>query len=87
MMKNVATITSKGQMTIPKSIRRALDLRARDRLLFTVENDHIVIIPLRSRPLTDLFGALPVERSFPGHEAIREELRQELGQRIDAGEA
>jgi AbrB family looped-hinge helix DNA binding protein len=86
-MENVATITSKGQMTIPKGIRRALDLRAKDRLLFTVENDHIVIIPLRARPLTDLFGALPVDRPYPGHEAIREELRQELGQRIAKGEA
>ena len=85
-MDNVATITSKGQVTIPKSIRRALDLRSKDRLLFTVENDHIVIIPLRSRPLTDLFCALPVDRPFPGHEAIREELRQELGQHIVTGE-
>lgn len=38
MMKKQARITSKGQVTIPRDIRRALGVRSGDSLLF--ESDH-----------------------------------------------
>jgi antitoxin PrlF len=38
-----AKITSKGQVTIPKSVREALDLREGDDLLFRVERSRAVI--------------------------------------------
>ncbi len=85
-MNVFATITSKSQVTIPKDVRKALDLQTKDRLLVTVQEDHIVMIPIRSRPLSELFGALPVDRPYPGHQAIREEIRRELGQRLTEGE-
>ncbi|HEV7255386.1 MAG TPA: AbrB/MazE/SpoVT family DNA-binding domain-containing protein [Mesorhizobium sp.] len=40
-----ATITSKGQLTLPKAVRDKLALRAGDRLLLTVVDDHLVGIP------------------------------------------
>ena len=82
-MNAVTTITSKSQVTIPKDVRETLNLRAKDRLLVTIQGDYIVMIPMRSRPLSELFGALPVDRPYPGHDAIREEIRRELGQRDD----
>ena len=85
-MNSITTITSKSQVTIPKDVREALNLQAKDRLLVTVQGDHIVMIPMQSRPLSELYGALPVDRSYPGHDAIREEIRRELGQRIADGD-
>jgi AbrB family looped-hinge helix DNA binding protein len=38
-----ARITSKGQVTIPKSVRDALDLREGDELVFRVEESRAVI--------------------------------------------
>ena len=60
-MENIATITSKGQMTIPKDIRKALDLQPKDRMLFVLHGDRIEMIPLRMRPLSELFGVLAVD--------------------------
>lgn len=52
-----ATITSKGQMTLPKAIRDELGLKAGDRVkIFLRPNGGIVLMP--TRPVTDLKGIL-----------------------------
>nr|HID12316.1 AbrB/MazE/SpoVT family DNA-binding domain-containing protein [Anaerolineae bacterium] len=86
MTTNVATMTAKGQVTIPKAIRQALGIRERDHLLFLIEGERLVVIPLRRRSLRALYGALPATRPYPGHEAIREEMHAGLGERIAQGE-
>ncbi len=42
-MDTTARVTSKGQVTIPKSVRDALDLREGDELLFRVERSRAVV--------------------------------------------
>ncbi len=42
-MDTRARVTSKGQVTIPKSVREALDLREGDELLFRVERSRAVV--------------------------------------------
>ncbi|MGQ9625508.1 MAG: AbrB/MazE/SpoVT family DNA-binding domain-containing protein [Anaerolineae bacterium] len=82
MGTNVATMTAKGQVTIPKAIRQALGIRERDHLLFLIEGGRLVLIPLRYRPLPELYGTFPATRPYLGHQAVREEIRSELGERI-----
>jgi antitoxin PrlF len=54
-----ATITSKGQTTIPKDVRDRLDLRAGDRVEFVVRDDGTaLVVPAKSR-LAELKGCLP----------------------------
>ena len=86
MAENIATITSKGQVTIPKAIRQSLGIQERDRLLFVVEGEHLRVVPLHRRPLSELHGALPATQSYPGHQAIRDRIQTELGERIKKGE-
>lgn len=86
MTRNVATVTAKGQVTIPKAIRQALGIREQDHLLFLIEGERLVLIPLRRRSLSALYGALPATRPYPGHEAIREEMHARLGKRIVQGD-
>jgi len=51
-----ATLTSKGQLTIPKPIRDQLRLHAGDRLEFFIqESGHVEMVPKRS-PMTELKG-------------------------------
>jgi AbrB family looped-hinge helix DNA binding protein len=38
-----STVTSKGQTTIPGRIRKALRIKAGDRLEYAVEGDHVTI--------------------------------------------
>ena len=50
----IATLTSKGQVTLPKVIRNQLRLHAGDRLDFFVKGDgHIEVVPLKE-PVTKL---------------------------------
>ena len=86
MTTELATVTSKGQVTIPKAIREALGIRQKDKLLFVLEDDRVVMTPLRHRPLSELRGALPATRIDAGHQAIREQIRRDLGQRMARGD-
>ena len=55
----VATLTSKGQTTIPKSVRDRLSLKAGDRLEFVVQDDGAVLMVPATVSLDDLEGVLP----------------------------
>lgn len=55
----IATITSKGQLTLPKKLRDELKLHAGDKLDFVIREDgHIEVIPLKA-PVSKLKGLLP----------------------------
>lgn len=55
----IATITSKGQLTLPKKLRDELKLHAGDKLDFVIHEDgHIEVIPLKA-PVSKLKGLLP----------------------------
>src|ERR1700722_2927780 len=58
MMDSSAKITSKGQITIPKSVRDALELQEGDELLFRVERSRAVIAKTPS--LLELAGSVAV---------------------------
>ncbi len=38
-----ATLTSKGQVTIPKEVREKLRMKPKDRITFSVEGDHAIL--------------------------------------------
>jgi AbrB family looped-hinge helix DNA binding protein len=82
MSNNLATITSKGQVTIPKSVRDSLGIAEDDQVLFIVEEDRAILIPVRRGSLADLYCALPATRPYPGIHAIREE----IGEHKERGE-
>lgn len=73
------SVTSKGQVTIPKEIRRRLGIRAGSRVEFTVVGDHVELRPVRaSAPASSSgFGMIRSSRpavppSFDVAELIRE---------------
>jgi AbrB family looped-hinge helix DNA binding protein len=86
MATNIATVTAKGQITIPKAIRQTLGIQEKDKLLFLVEGEQLTLIPMRHRPLSELYGALPATKPYPGHQEIREAIHTELGERMKRGE-
>lgn len=53
-----ATLTSKGQVTIPKSVRDALALDPGDRLEFRVRDDGVVEVRPQDVDLLSLIGAV-----------------------------
>lgn len=56
-----ATITSKGQITIPKQIRDRLNLKNGDSIIFELETENrVVMIPSKRKP-ADVYGILHKE--------------------------
>jgi antitoxin PrlF len=58
VMSNEATLTSKGQTTIPKEIRDSLSMKAGDRMTFTLMPDATVVMRVKSKSVTELAGVL-----------------------------
>lgn len=52
-----STVTMKGQTTLPKAVRHALDLGPGDRLRYVILDDGQVRL-LRTRPIAELAGLL-----------------------------
>ena len=57
-MSTDATLTSKGQITIPKSIRDSLGMKSGDWIRFTLMPDETVLMRLKNRSLMSLAGSL-----------------------------
>jgi antitoxin PrlF len=55
----LSTMTSKGQITIPKPARDALHLHPGDRVEFVFGDDGRLFLFSATRPLTSLKGMLP----------------------------
>jgi AbrB family looped-hinge helix DNA binding protein len=53
-MGNDATLTSKGQTTIPKEIRESLGMKPGDRMTFTLMHDGTVVMRVKRRKVLDL---------------------------------
>ena len=75
-MDIAATVTSKGQITIPKEVREALGLVEGDRVVFRVEVNRAILA--RTPDLLSLAGTVPVplpKRGVPW-DAVRRATRQ-----------
>lgn len=64
------TLTSKGQVTVPREIRERLGLASGDKLAFTLLSDGTVIMRAKTRRLLDLAGSLT--RSNQPHVTIEQ---------------
>ena len=57
-MTAAATLTSKGQTTIPKEIRDSLGMKPGDRMTFTLMPDGTVVMRVKRKSIVDLAGVL-----------------------------
>lgn len=57
-MTTAATLTSKGQTTIPKEIRDGLGIKPGDRMTFTLMLDGTVVMRVKRKSVMDLAGVL-----------------------------
>jgi len=71
-----ARVSSKGQVTIPRSVREALAIEEGDELIFRVDGHRAIIA--RSADLIDLAGSVSVpasKRGTPWDEVLRKTRR------------
>jgi AbrB family looped-hinge helix DNA binding protein len=80
-----ATITSKGQITIPVQIRKALGLEAGDRLVFELRDDGLRVRALHRRKASDLRGAVRSDARYVSREAERAAAAEGLARKYEDG--
>ena len=73
------TLTSKGQLTLPKAIRDRLHLRVGDRLAVTLREDGVIQMEPATVDVSQLKGILPAPASPVSLEAMEEAIRQRAG--------
>ena len=78
-----ATLTSKGQVTIPKTVRESLQLHTGDKIEFVITENRDVILRPITKKVDDVFGRL----HQPGRQSVSVEdmnagIRQKMRLRL-----
>lgn len=74
----LARITSKGQVTIPKEIRQALQLNKGDRINFALNKNNEVVLQSMSKDIDSLVGIIKTSKKATVEEmnaSIRKQLK------------
>ena len=71
-----ATVTSKGQITLPKSVRERLGIKRGDRIAFRERPDGTLVVEAESIDLLDLRGIVRSRRTGVTVEAMAEVVRR-----------
>lgn len=79
MTRSSSTISSKGQVTVPREVRKRLGLKSGDRVEFVLEDGRTIIRPARGRenPFLKYAGAFPAFSSVEEVNAWVRSLRDE----------
>jgi antitoxin PrlF len=78
-MQRQARITSKGQITVPREVRRILGVRAGDRLLFESDGNGVRVRPVRSKSAFSKYRGIGNPEIPSGRKSISRWLREMRG--------
>ncbi len=70
-----ATVTGKGQVTLPRRVREALDIATGDKLLFDIADGELRVRVVHSRGIDKLFASLPGVDAYAGDDAERQAMQ------------
>ena len=79
-MKKLARITSKGQITVPREVRRILGVRAGDKLIFENDESGIRVRPVRNQSTFSKYRGIGNPGIGPGRKGIARWLREMRGE-------
>ena len=79
-MQKQARITSKGQITVPREVRRLLGVRAGDRLLFESDGKGVRVRPVRNKSAFSKYRGIGNPQIPSGRKSIGHWLREMRGQ-------
>jgi len=81
----ITKVGQRGQVTLPKEIRRQMGIKEGDQVAFLLHGDQVLLKPV-TQTLLDLRGSVPVsgEQDF---EAIRQQVFSKRAKRVTQDEA
>jgi len=77
-------ITTKGQTTIPKKIRKRLNLEPGDRVLFLEKDGEIILQPM-TQTLRDRRGSVEPRKQPEDFKDVREDVKKRVTERTSDG--
>ena len=78
-MSEQAKITSKGQITVPKKVRRALGVEPGDSLLFEHHGDEVVVKPIKKKSSFAKYRGIGNPEIRSGRKALLDHFEQMRG--------
>lgn len=72
-MSELSKVNINGQITIPKKIRNLLDIKIKEKVLITIDNNELIITPIKSY-IMDLGGSLKTDVTVKDYNEIEEKL-------------
>ncbi|MBI2913877.1 MAG: AbrB/MazE/SpoVT family DNA-binding domain-containing protein [Chloroflexi bacterium] len=81
MREIITRVTSKGQVTIPVEIRRALGLKARDRVAFTLV-DGAATVRRAESVIDELFGSVKYDGPPLDFRKLRREFEDDMAREV-----
>jgi antitoxin PrlF len=79
-MQKQATITSKGQITVPVEVRKILGVRAGDKLMFENDESGVRVRPVRTQSTFSKYRGIGTPGIGPGRKGIARWLREIRGE-------
>jgi AbrB family looped-hinge helix DNA binding protein len=80
-----ARVRRRGQITLPQTIRKRLDLQEGDQIAFLERGDEIVLLPL-TKTLLDLRGSVPVSGVQDFDEVRRQTIETHVRKAVENGD-
>lgn len=81
MGEYVTTVTQKGQVTIPGALRKALKIKPKDKVAFTLVDGEVHLRPMTSRLLAG-YGAVKPPSKPIDFKKLRREIEEEIAEEV-----
>ncbi|MBA3029432.1 MAG: AbrB/MazE/SpoVT family DNA-binding domain-containing protein [Desulfobacteraceae bacterium] len=78
----LATMTNKGQITIPKAVRDSLGLHTGDKIEFILKDDGEALVRPVTKKVDDVFGILHKKRKAVSIEEMDQAIRQKMKEKF-----
>ena len=86
-----ASVTERGQVTIPAEVRKVLGLKKRDKVVFMVEDGTVRLRKSRFSTVAEVMGSVPALRKPKSwkqmQEIVQDEIAEEYAAKMRSGDA
>lgn len=76
----LTTMTQRGQVTVPAEVRRLLGLKPREKVAFTIDGDHVRLLPA-AYTIESAFGSVRPRHKPEDFKALSRRARDEKARR------
>ena len=77
---SISVLTSKGQTTIPKDVREALNLKPHDKLIYIIEKNRVIMMPSKG-DILDLKGSVKENKPL-NFKKLRQDTKKTIAKKI-----